>query len=308
MIKVRDVAYVRFRAPDLDLMEKFLTDFGMLRSARTDTALFMRGTDADPHLHITELGEPGFVGMGFLAGSEADLATLADADGAGPVEKIDEPGGGKRVRLTDPDGNLVEIVHGIEVPAALPVPQATAQNVGSTRARHGEFVRNDKGPAQVKRLGHVLLLTPRLPELTAFYRGTLGLLGTDDVYEGDETNIVAAFNRVDRGDEFVDHHTLVPVAHLEKTGLQHAAFEVENVDAMMLGHEHLQAGGHRHAWGIGRHFLGSQIFDYWRDPHGHILEHFIDGDLLNADAKPGLASLDVALGIQWGPSVPGDFL
>ncbi len=42
MIKVTDVAYARFRAPDLDKMEGFLKDFGLERSARTDNALYMR--------------------------------------------------------------------------------------------------------------------------------------------------------------------------------------------------------------------------------------------------------------------------
>ena len=36
VIKVRDLAYGRLRAPDLDVMEEFLTNFGMIRSARTD--------------------------------------------------------------------------------------------------------------------------------------------------------------------------------------------------------------------------------------------------------------------------------
>ena len=34
VIKVRDLAYGRLRAPDLDAMEEFLTHFGMIRAAR----------------------------------------------------------------------------------------------------------------------------------------------------------------------------------------------------------------------------------------------------------------------------------
>ncbi len=308
MIKIRDVAYVRLRAPDLDKMEEFLTDFGMVPSARTENALYMRGTDQAHHIHITERGDPKFVGIGFYAASEDDLVTLSQADGSSTVHDIEEPGGGKRVQLTDPDGNLVEVIYGIETAAEMPVSQAQTPNFGTGRNRFGEFVRNEKGPAQVKRLGHVLLVTPQLPALTDFYRGHLGLLPSDEVYDGDKSNLVATFNRVDRGDEYVDHHTLVPVAHPEKAGLQHAAFEVENIDAEMLGHEHLRAKGYRHSWGIGRHFMGSQIFDYWYDPYGFMVEHFIDGDMLNAEAEPGLGSLDTALGVQWGPAVPEDFL
>ena len=56
MIKVKDVAFPRFRAPDLDKMESYLEDFGMVRSARTEDKLFMRGLDASHHIHVTELG------------------------------------------------------------------------------------------------------------------------------------------------------------------------------------------------------------------------------------------------------------
>ncbi len=31
-IKVEDLAYVRLRAPDLDVMEEFLTHFGLIRA------------------------------------------------------------------------------------------------------------------------------------------------------------------------------------------------------------------------------------------------------------------------------------
>ena len=45
-IKATDLAYGRLRSPDLDTAEEFLTNFGMVRADRTNTALYMRGTDA----------------------------------------------------------------------------------------------------------------------------------------------------------------------------------------------------------------------------------------------------------------------
>ena len=68
MIKVTDLAWARFAATDLDRMERFLTDFGLVRSTRTGDALYMRGTNADHHFHITHLAdEPAFLGMAFKA-------------------------------------------------------------------------------------------------------------------------------------------------------------------------------------------------------------------------------------------------
>ncbi len=36
VVRIRDLAYVRLRVPDLDAMERYLGDFGLARSARTD--------------------------------------------------------------------------------------------------------------------------------------------------------------------------------------------------------------------------------------------------------------------------------
>src|SRR5215831_15766981 len=113
VIKATDLAYGRLRSPDLDKQEEFLTAFGMVRAERTKNALYMRGTDEPHHLHVTELGDPKYIGIAFHAGSMEDLEKLSRVDGASKIEDIDEPGGGKRVRLTDPDGFQVEVVHGM---------------------------------------------------------------------------------------------------------------------------------------------------------------------------------------------------
>ena len=91
---------------------------------------------------------------------------------------------------------------------------------------------------------------------------------------------------------------------LSDAGFNHAAFEVADLDDLMAGHERLKASGHTAEWGIGRHILGSQIFDYWRDPWGHTLEHWTDGDLFNAQDGSNTASLQDLLGVQWGPTPP----
>src|SRR5260370_18218528 len=76
----------------------------MVRADRTKNALYMRGTDAPHHIHVTELGESRYVGIAVHAASMEDLEKISRVEGASSIEDIDEPGGGKRVRLTDPDG------------------------------------------------------------------------------------------------------------------------------------------------------------------------------------------------------------
>ena len=53
MIKVQDIIYVAHRVPDLDRMEAFLTDFGMVKAERRADKLFMRGAGSRPFIHMT---------------------------------------------------------------------------------------------------------------------------------------------------------------------------------------------------------------------------------------------------------------
>jgi len=185
LIKVKDLAYGRLRAPDLDVMEEFLTHFGMVRAARTPNTLYMRGTDPSHHLHVTEKGDPAFVGFAYYAASEDDLGRVAKAPGASPVEGIDEPGGGKRVRLREPNGYQVEVVHGIDTFPPIPVARDSMNTGNEPLRRAGVLLRLPKPPAPIKRIGHGVLGTPKVQETVQWFRETLGFIGSDDVYAGE---------------------------------------------------------------------------------------------------------------------------
>ena len=299
-IKVSDIAYGRLRAPDLDVAEEFLTRFGMKRADRTATALYMRGTDPAHHIHVTEKGEPKFVGLAYYAESEDDLKRLAKAPGASAVEAIDEPGGGKRVRLTEPNGYQIEVVHGI---ATLPAIETRRQKLNTGEAplsRAGELMRLPKGPSHVKRIGHGVLMTPKFHETVGWFREMLGFVCSDDVYAGEKDNLIGSFNRCDRGDAYVDHHVFFCLNHA-KTGLNHLSFEVPDIDDVAMGHDYLaQFDKYEHMWGIGRHVLGSQVYDYWADPWGR--------DRLNLANCSNLVAAEEALTSQWGEAPPAKFI
>src|SRR5512144_3127433 len=220
VIKATDIAYGRLRAPDLDVMEEFLTRFGMVRADRTPTGLYMRGTDPPHHIHVTEKGEPKFVGLAYYAASEDDLERVAKAPGASAVESIDEPGGGKRVRLREPNGYQIEVVWGVQTLPPIPVAH-TPMNTGAEPLRRaGTLMRLRKSPTPIKRIGHGVLGTPKVGETVQWFRDTLGFIGSDDVYAGQKDNLIGSFNRCDCGDEYVDHHTLFCVRN-ERAGLNH---------------------------------------------------------------------------------------
>ena len=305
MIKVQDIAYARFGAPDLDAMERFLLDFGLEVSAREADVLYARGTDPSPFVHVTERGEPGFRGLAFQAASAEDLRAAAELGGASAIEPIEAPGGGQRVRFSDPDGYGVEVVHGRAPLPALKVRGAAPLNRGSERQRRGELQRVPPGPSCVKRIGHAGLRVRDFRRSEAWYRSHFGFVSSDEIYLGERDNLVAAFLRCDLGAGYTDHHTLVCVGVGEgDVGLDHVAFEVEDFDAVMAGHDHLKQAGYEHRMGVGRHILGSQVYDYWRDPWGNVLEHFTDGDLLNDRHETGVHDPSAALGSQWGTLIP----
>ncbi len=307
IIKVRDIAWIRLQSPDLQEAETFLTDFGLQISDRTENALYMRGTDAEHHIHITELGPPKVLAVAFHADSESDLHRLAErADGASDVEDLNEPGGGKRVRLTSHNGYAIEVVHGIEAVPALAVTRQP-MNTGARRERKGEYMRTEIQPSRVKRIGHAVFSTPDVRPSVAWVHRHLGFVPSEEVHaEEDKEDILACFVHADRGSEYVDHHIMM-FGRNEKTGLNHVSFEIQDLDDLWAGHEHLASRGHTHCWGVGRHYLGSQIFDYWFDPWGRMHEHWTDSDLLNDQHEYRLLPRSQGLRSQWGPQAPQVF-
>lgn len=308
IVKVSDIAYGRLQSPSLDQAEEFLVNFGMARAERTKDALYMRGTDPNHHIHVTHLGPSKFVGLAYYVDDEDDLKKAAKAPGASGIENIDEPGGGKRVRLKDPHGYQIEIVHGMQQLPKLPI-RRNVLNWGDEKLRRaGELTRLERGPSQVKRIAHAVIMTQQATEKVKWYRETLGFVCSDDIYAGTKDNIIASFNRCDRGETFVDHHVFLCLEG-PKTGLNHLSFEVQTIDDVMMGHEHLKnMNKYEHVWGIGRHVLGSQVYDYWKDPWGRVHEHWTDTDMLNSSAQPKLLSVEEGLNSQWGEPAPQAFI
>jgi catechol 2,3-dioxygenase-like lactoylglutathione lyase family enzyme len=301
-IKIADIAYVRFNAPDLDAMETFLSEFGLTRAARAGETLYMRGTGPSPFLHVTHRGEAGFAGLGFAAESVADLEALAAEEGV-PVTRSDAPGGGLLVQLADPDGFRVDVVAGQTPVPAAPLPAREATNDGRATPRTNTLKRVAPGPAHVLRLGHAVLNVTDFRRSEAWYKSRFGFLTSDEIAIDGLPDSVGAFMRCDRGEAPTDHHTLFLVG-AGSPKFNHAAFEVADFDDLMAGHEYLKSRQRTHEWGVGRHILGSQIFDYWRDPWGHAVEHWTDGDRINAAWGSHKAGLMDLVGTQWGPQAP----
>lgn len=301
IIKIEDIAHVRFAAPDLGAMQSFLEDFGM-HTFEADGRLYGKGSDGRPFVHVTEPGEAKFLAVGFRAETVADLEKLAASEGVA-VEDLHEPGGGKIIRLTDPDGYGVEVVAGqSNGEASLPFADPP-RNTAAAKPRFRSTVRLDAAPAHVRRIGHAVLKVSDFRVSEKWYKDRFGFLTSDEVEAAKDVPL-GAFMRCDRGDKPADHHTLFLAQLPGPLGLLHAAFEVANLDDLMLGHQHLKAKKREAAWGVGRHIMGSQVFDYWKDPFGNELEHWTDGDLFTAADPPQKLPMSALLAVQWGAPHP----
>lgn len=308
LIEIEAVESIRFSAPDLSVMRQFLIDFGMTDAASsTDGILRMRGSGNAAFVHETIEGDPGFVGVALRASCIADLETMAREEGVN-IRPASGPGGGSMISLRDPDGYLVEVVAGRTPGSLIPSSARDAWNTIHAQTRHGEPKRLASGPANVVRIGHVVLGVSNTQATWDWWQARFGLIMSDEVRAPDGT-LAAAFVRLDRGDTLTDHHSLnfasipghAPTFH-------HVAFEVVDLDDLMVGHEHLKKCGYKHDWGVGRHILGSQVFDYWKDPFGNRIEHWTDGDVFAAGSPTGVHDLSVLLGQQWGPDAPANFV
>jgi catechol 2,3-dioxygenase-like lactoylglutathione lyase family enzyme len=183
------------------------------------------------------------------------------------------------------------------------VPDREATNDARARSRRDSVKRVTAGPSHVQRLGHCVLNVTDFRASERWYKERFGFITSDEIAVEGMPDSVGAFMRCDRGDLPTDHHTLFLLGS-GSPKFNHAAFEVADLDDLMAGHDHLTAKGRRHEWGVGRHILGSQIFDYWRDPWGHTLEHWTDGDLLSASWGSRKVDLSELIGTQWGPETP----
>lgn len=312
MPKATEIAHVVYECTDLDRMQTFLEDFGLRTAARSPQLLVMRGAGTSPALHVSRLGATNrFIGGALAVRSREDLEALAAMPGSSGVEPIvDLPGGGWRVRMTTPDGVLVDAVWGQAPAEPIALRAPLAYNWATQKTRFNASLRPRREPGLVLRIGHFGLRVADHERTRAWFRERFGLLDSDYLcVPGDESTVVGTFVRFDAGERFVDHHCMLIAQSRDPadTGVHHCSFEMQDLDAVFGAHDHLRARGYRLECGIGRHLVGSQIFDYWTDPFGNRIEHYTDGDVANCDYRPLRYAVHADETTQWGMDPPRSF-
>ncbi|MDC6166603.1 biphenyl-2,3-diol 1,2-dioxygenase [Paucibacter sp. XJ19-41] len=303
--RATELAFLRWEKRDLARTDRFWRDFGFHIVKATPERLLARGTSSAPCIALAQAGSSDrFVGPAFQMSDDTDLQRYIQELGARWLRPDELPAGGYGVELADPSGRSVWLLQRQAKVEPLPLRASATPltNTADRTPRVNRTVRTPIEPARVVRLGHVVLQTLDFASMAGWYLRVLGLIPTDVQYLPDGSPNLA-FCRLDLGAQPADHHSLVIVGGIDER-YEHSAYEVLDLDALGQGQQVLRAQGHRHLWGIGRHLLGSQLFDYWCDPEGFEYEHYTDGDVFTAEVPTEYSPLEFGGIWAWGDDAP----
>lgn len=275
-------------------------DFWIRRGMTRTKSDVLGTTDRPTQMTIKESSYRHLSAMHLSCDSESDLAVLS--------KRLDELGvsstiSGTSLTCADPVFGHAIVVD-VGRPHALTPSQQRAFNGPGERVRRdarADAVAN-RVPPPPRRVGHVVLGTPRFKESIEFYVKGLGFKVSDAMFKG-----MLTFMRIES-----DHHNLL-IQPGPTSYLNHYAIEVDDIDAVgQFGRSVLSEAPDSDVVGIGRHNLGSNVFWYMRDPAGNMFEFFSDMDQIvddetwdrvhrrdDWDGADGPAGFSV-----WGPKDP----
>ena len=302
-VRAACLAGIRLGRPDVARSIAFFEDLGLEGAHGAKESAQLGGRlDAAPSVLI-EQGDAAYLGLDLHLDTDAELATLAAATGVDIA--IDPTRGVPTVALSDPEGMSVRVSVRPAVPADADADDAQRANGPGRVARVNKQRAAVAGPAAVYRLGHTVHAVRNLRRAIAWYQDTFGMIVSDFQMLPDDPIPAVAFLRFDRGDTPTDHHSLALISAMGQ-GHLHTAFEVLDMEAVARGRHWLTAQRRRHSWGLGRHVLGSQVFDYWRDPSGAQFELYADGDAYDTSKPTGYHDFAGSAQHQWGPDMSAD--
>lgn len=299
MLKVWDIAFVKYQVTDLDKTEKFFNDFGLVTISKDAEKLYLRSASSNSYTYVAQkASEAKFLGVAFVVNSFEDLQKATTISGASEIVELDGPCGGKSVIVPAPTNFEVSVVYGLSPLQLLEEREAIQYNSSQNSPRVNVPVRTKVEATLTSRISHAAILVENATIAVEWFKEKLGFLASDYIKTPDGSTIAACFMRADKGIEPCDHHTLAIVQD-PQLGVHHSSFWTTDMDSLCAGHYWLKAQGHKHEHGIGRHCLGSQIFDYWRCPDGFLFEKYTDGDVFDNSVPSDTHEFSTDLFFQW---------
>ena len=270
---ITSLQHVALGVPELKPGVDFYEAFGLQTVERADhVAMRCFGREQD-QIVLVETGQRRKLHHFSLGTNEVGLRVLAGRLQGLGIQRLDPPypSAPDGIWFRDPEGTLVNV----QVAEAAPyITDAGAPSINRPGLATRKTTRGcppfDMQP-RPRRMGHFILFARDVVAQSTFYCEVLGLRLSDTITDG-----YAAFMRT-AGDS--DHHTIAMLKSAAP-GFHHASFEMPGIDESEVAAMRLKAKGFRHAWGPGRHGVGSNYFHYFRDPWNGMAEYFYDMDYI----------------------------
>ncbi len=280
---IRQMGYVVVATPDIEASAADLADIvGVQARWRNGTAILMSSNARQCEVAYVKAELPGIRAVGLEATDGAAVDEVLRRAQSENLKILDDaasvPGVERAVRFRTPFGPILE-VH-------TPVPR-------------DDIPLHARAPSRARRLDHVNL---RVDDPRGFHDLLTGMLG---MHLSDRTeDFGRAWYRA--ADGF--HHA---IAAGVGAGLHHYGFDAFSVMDLVGVADTLVARGRTLLWGIGHHGPGNNIFSYYVDPNGCVIEtsfgmERIDNDLIR---KPGIWDSDYDKRVLdlWGSKPPPNY-
>jgi catechol 2,3-dioxygenase len=251
-----ELSHLELLVTDLEASVSFAEEVCRLRvTSRDSDAVFLSAGRRRHELVLRAATTASCGATGLAVGDEAELEAISGRLRSAGV-KVDEQsdpasGVGGALRFTGPDGQRFEVV------AGTPTFEATLDEDDLLAPRC---------------LGHVSLKTPDPGRLADFLVRQLGLRVSDRV--GDRAMWLRANS---------DHHGVAVMK--EPAGLHHYAFEIAGWDSFKAAGDHLHAHDRTFIWGPGRHGPGNNLFAYFLDPEGCVIEFYAELEYIEDEVR-----------------------
>ena len=266
-VAAHSLDHVEFDVPSLDDATRFYSAFG-LDVGKVETSLHVCAHgDPRPWLVIHQGGATKklrHLSFGIFEDDVPRFHDRAKQLGVATMSPVES----SSLWFRDPHGVACELV-------VAPKRTLDAVHVHEVAQRldRGAPLRAATHPVKPRRLSHALLFSADLEASVKFYQDMVGLRPSDDA--GD-----VAFMHAPLGS---DPHVLA-FARSPGSGLHHVAWAVDSLEDVALGAMQMAEAGFPNGWGLGRHALGSNYFQYVRDPWGSYSEYLCDIDHVPGDA------------------------
>ena len=280
MSKVTDIRYVGYGVVDLSAEQSFYADkWGLTQVAEQDGAVYMatEGHDEQFVVRLRSAAENRIDVVAFAADTRADVDALhAKVSSVGcqithPPQALTTPGGGYGFRFYSPDGMQLEI----------------SSDVARRTAR-----KMERWDAVPEKISHIVFHSPDQKAAAEFFCDVLGFKVSD--WLGD----FMVFLRCNSA-----HHR---IAFLPGPAcLNHVAYDMEGVDAMMRAIHNIKLKDIPIGWGPGRHTAGNNTFSYFVTPNQFVTEYTAELEEVGEDWQAQVFTPAPLVMDQWGIGVGG---